>query len=296
MMKKYIKSLLFFVIISSAAKAQSNKDHFNTIVQSLKNTNNGVIMIAAHRGAHLDFPENSLPAIREAIRIGIDVAEIDVRFTKDRHMVLMHDKSINRTTNGKGLVADFSFDEIRKFRLKQKNTITDERIPTLEEALLIAKGKILLDLDIKQDECIDSIIALVQRTHTQNNCLFFVYEPSLAKSIKERNRNFQLLVRTETAQAVDTLFSVVKPEAVHIDPSHYSDAVVRKLKAGNSRVWINALGDVDKKAVSGNLNAYNELLRFGANIIQTDQPAMLKKYLESKGLYYRLQNATSTNR
>src|SRR5207344_706472 len=99
--------LVLWLSISCLSHAQPGKSHFNAIVQSLHNTNNGIIMISAHRGAHLDFPENSLPAIRGAIQTGVDFAEIDIRFTRDKHLVLMHDKSIDRTTNGKGLVSDF---------------------------------------------------------------------------------------------------------------------------------------------------------------------------------------------
>jgi glycerophosphoryl diester phosphodiesterase len=286
-MFKQIGILLISYIIPFLAVGQKDNSHFQSIHESLLNTKNNVVMIAAHRGAHNDVPENSLASIREAITLGIDIVELDVRFTSDRKLVLMHNKTIDGTTDGKGLVSDYTFEEIRKFKLKHKGKVTEELIPTLEEALLIAKGKILIDLDIKQDECIDSIMELVTRTGTQKNCLFFVYEPALGKMIKTKDPAFQLLVRTENVQAVDTLFSVVNPEAVHIDPSHYSAAVVKTLKKGKSRVWINALGAVDKKAAAGNLDAYDELLKFGANMIQTDQPALVKKYLESKGLYYK---------
>lgn len=286
-MKTKISTLVLFVAISIGATAQEGSSHFNSIHRSLLKTKNNIVMIAAHRGVHNNVPENSIAAIEEGIRLGIDVVEVDVRFTKDRKMVLMHNKTIDGTTNGKGLVSDFTFEEIRTFRLLHQKKVTEEKIPTLEEALLAAKGKILVDLDIKQDECLDSIMALVKRTGTENNCLFFVYEPALAKMIDDRDRAFQLMVRTESARAADTLFTVVRPEAVHIDPSHYTSAVVKKLKKGKSRIWINALGTVDKKAAAGELNAYDELLKFGANIIQTDQPALLKKYLQSKGLYYK---------
>ena len=284
-MKKIIIGLVFLVTICQNLFAQQETARFKDIQRSLKNTNNTVVMIAAHRGAHLDVPENSLLAIKEAIDLGIDIAEVDVRFTKDKHLVIMHDKTINRTTNGNGKVSDLTFEEIRKYRLKQKDSLTNEIIPTLEEVLLAAKGKILIDLDIKDDESIDSIIVLVTRTHTMDNCLFLVYEPILAKKIKDHSDKFNLLVRTENEMAVDTLFSVVRPEAVHIDASHYTKAVVQTLKSGKSRVWINAMDDADKVAAKGDLSAYERLLRFGANIIQTDQPALLKKYLESRGLY-----------
>ena len=286
-MRKGFSSLLFFSMVAIGAIAQTGKSHFKSIQQSLLNTKSNVVMIAAHRGAHNNVPENSLAAINEGIRLGIDIVELDIRFTKDRKLVLMHNKTIDGTTNGKGPVSDYTFEEIRKFRLLHKNAVTEEKIPTLEEALLAAKGKILIDLDIKQDECLDTIMALVQRTGTEKNCLFFVYEPVLAKMIKEKSPAFQLLVRTESVQAVDTLFHVIRPEAVHIDPSHYTQSVVNTLKAGKSRVWINALGTVDKKAAAGDLTAYDDLIKFGANMIQTDQPELVKKYLQARGLYYK---------
>lgn len=285
-MKKIICNLFFLVVISFGSLAQGTP-HFKEVQRSLKHTNNGVVMIAAHRCAHLDYPENSLPALKEAIRLGIDIAEVDVRFTKDKHLVIMHDKTINRTTNGNGKVSDFTLEEIRKFRLKHKDSITQAVIPTLEEVLLTAKGKILIDLDIKEDEAIDAIMDLVTRTQTKDNCLFLVYENALAKKIKDHSNKFNLLVRTDNEKGVDTLFSVVRPEAVHIDPSHYSERVVHTLKSGKSRVWINALDDADKNAAAGNLNAYDEVLRFGANMIQTDQPALLKKYLVLRNMYYK---------
>src|SRR6186997_186218 len=100
-MKKIIIGLVFLVTICQNLFAQQETARFKDIQRSLKNTNNTVVMIAAHRGAHLVVPENSLLAIKEAIDLGIDIAEVDVRFTKDKHLVIMHDKTINRTTNGK---------------------------------------------------------------------------------------------------------------------------------------------------------------------------------------------------
>ena len=83
-MRKEFRSLLFFVIISLSAMAQQGNAHFKSIQKSLLNTKSNVVMIAAHRGAHNNVPENSLAAIKEAINLGIDIVELDIRFTKDR--------------------------------------------------------------------------------------------------------------------------------------------------------------------------------------------------------------------
>ncbi|MDT7828799.1 glycerophosphodiester phosphodiesterase family protein [Pricia sp. S334] len=65
-----------------------------------------IIMVAAHRAAHQRHPENSLAAVQESIRLGIDIIEIDLRMSKDGKFVLMHDSTVDRTTNGTGSVSD----------------------------------------------------------------------------------------------------------------------------------------------------------------------------------------------
>lgn len=267
--------------LSTAGFSQQTDPNFEQISQALLNPGSGTILVAAHRGAHLDAPENSMAAFRKAIELGVDIIELDVCCTKDGVLVLIHDKTVDRTTNGNGAVADFTFEEIRKLRLKHNGTVTDEQIPTLEEALTLAKGKAMVDLDIKTANCINTIIETVEKTKTARNCLFFVGEVKHAQMLKQKNPQFMTLVRTHSAAEVDTVLAGVKTEAVHIDPTHYTTAVTEKIHSNGAHVWINALGKVDQKAVTAGAAAYGELLKNGASIIQTDQPALLKAYLIS---------------
>jgi glycerophosphoryl diester phosphodiesterase len=285
-MYKQILSLVFIQCLLFTAFTQQPTPQFEKINKAFLQPASNVVLIAAHRGAHLEAPENSMPAFRKAIELGIDIIELDVRCTKDGKLVLMHDRTVNRTTNGSGPVDSFTFEEIRKLRLKHNGQVTDEQIPTLEEALLLAKGKILVDLDIKTAACINAIMETVEKTNTANNCLFFLGAPQHVKAIKAKNPAFRTLLRTNRAAQVDSAFAMVKTEAVHIDPSHYTPAVVQTIKSNNARIWINALGEVDTKAAAGNPAAFEEVLGQGANIIQTDQPALLKAYLQKTKRYY----------
>ncbi len=284
------KSIFFFLVLttisSTVCLAQDATARFKKINQAFLNPQSNVVMVAAHRGAHLEAPENSLAAFSKAIELGIDIFELDVRRTKDGKLVLMHDKTVDRTTNGKGRVDSFTFEEIRNLRLKHNGQLTDEKVPTLEEALAVAKGKILVDLDIKADEAIDQIVETVKSTHAQNNCFFLAYEPEQVRQLQAADPSFRFLMRTENATMVDTLMPKMKVQAVHIDPSHYTEHVVNTIKTNHARIWINALGDVDKKALETNASAYEEVLKYGANIIQTDQPALLKAYLIKTKRYY----------
>ena len=106
----------------------------------------------AHRGDALNFPENSLSAISGAHQLKADAVEIDVMMTSDGVLVAMHDPSLERTTNGTGLVADHSYSDISTLTLKAGNSNTDERIPTLEEVVLLTRSLGLkLELELKNE-------------------------------------------------------------------------------------------------------------------------------------------------
>lgn len=284
-MRKLI-SFSFCICLAIAAVAQESTARFREILKSFKEPGNSIVMIAAHRGAHLEDPENSMAAFRKSVELGIDIIELDVRCTKDGVLVLVHDKTVDRTTNGKGNVKDLTFEEIRKLRLKHNGQLTEEVVPTLEEALNFAKGKIMIDLDIKAADCIESIMETVNKTNTADQCLFFVGEAEHAKKIKEKNPAFLTLLRTNSVKEATEYFKTVKSDAIHIDESHNTAEMIKGIKANGARVWHNALGPVDKEVGAGNTAAFEKAVNTGANIIQTDYPALLKQFLISKKMYY----------
>ncbi|GIP16582.1 glycerophosphoryl diester phosphodiesterase [Paenibacillus montaniterrae] len=99
----------------------------------------------AHRGYPLKHPENTLLGFRAAIELGFTHLELDVHLTKDGVPVVIHDPTVNRTTNGTGAVKDYTLDELLKLDAGQ-----GEFVPTLEEVLLLAKDRILVDIELKQ--------------------------------------------------------------------------------------------------------------------------------------------------
>lgn len=107
--------------------------------------------IIAHRGYSGLYPENTLSAIRAAVDAGADMVEIDVQLTKDNVLVVMHDSSVYRTTNGSGLVKDLTLEQIRALDAGSKfgPQFAGERVPTLEEALDAVHGKAMLNIEVK---------------------------------------------------------------------------------------------------------------------------------------------------
>lgn len=108
--------------------------------------------IFAHRGSSGSHPENTIVAFKEAERAGADGIEIDVNMTKDNELVVIHDQTVDRTTNSKGRVIDFTLEEVQKFDAGSwfSEEFTEERIPTLKEVLhLVQDNKLLLNIELK---------------------------------------------------------------------------------------------------------------------------------------------------
>lgn len=244
-----------------------------------------VVLVAAHRAAHIHHPENSLPAIQEAIDIGVDIVELDVKVTKDGVPVLMHDGTIDRTTTGSGKPFDYQLEELRQFRLIHAGAITDHKIPTFEEALKLIKNKVLVDIDIKTDQ-LEPIIDVIKKVECEDQVFWFDNDYEALDYVRSVDKDFMLMPRAYSYNMVDSAILRFQPEAVHIDFSFYNEEVTELIKSNGARVWLNALGLPDVAIGSGNESkAIDKLLEFGANIIQTDKPDLLLKALRKRSLH-----------
>jgi glycerophosphoryl diester phosphodiesterase len=241
-------------------------------------------MVAAHRAPHNMYPENSIPAIEYGIELGVDILELDVKTTKDNVPVLMHDGTINRTTNGTGKVEDYTLSELKTFRLKNNDgSLSKETIPTFEEALNIVYGKAMVDIDIKTGN-VKPIVDAVKKTNTVDHVFYFDNDYDALKEIRDMDKRSMLMPRAYSIEMADSALKVFSPPVVHIDPSFYNAEVTELIRNKNARVWINALGDPDELIRKGKIEkAIEPLLKHKANIIQTDEPELLIKYLESIG-------------
>lgn len=109
----------------------------------------------AHRGASGYYPENTMLSFRKAIELGATGIETDVQMTSDGILVLIHDEYVDRTTNGSGLVKDFTYSNLNKLDAGSwfNNNYNNERIPTAEQLIILAKSNnILLNLELKNSE------------------------------------------------------------------------------------------------------------------------------------------------
>jgi glycerophosphoryl diester phosphodiesterase len=111
----------------------------------------------AHRGASADRPENTIPAFELAIEQGADVIECDVRATADRELLILHDPTVDRTTTGSGPLREMTADEARSL-----DAGDGETIPALADVLEVARGRVRVNVDLKEADIVDEAVAIIE--------------------------------------------------------------------------------------------------------------------------------------
>ena len=270
-----------------------------TLLKQLKDPYSPYVFVVAHRGDWRNAPENSIAAIEKAAEMGVDMVEIDIQKTKDGDFVLMHDGNINRMTNSSGNVSDYTVAELKQFRLLYSDgKVSDQYIPTLKEALLACKGKVLVNID-KGGDVLAQIIPIIRETETEDHVVLKGGSSVTAvKNMLGSNRQlvYMPVVDLESSSATDFIDSFINdfnPHAYEVSfkglsfsPLNFTQHIVNS----GSRVWINSLweslcgGHEDEKAMSDPDGNWGWILDQKATIIQTDRPKELIEYLQSKGL------------
>ena len=155
------------------------------------------VLVTAHRGFSGDAPENTLAAFKKAMEVGSDMMELDVRFSKDGQIVVMHDDTLDRTTNGRGKVSDYTLKELKQFDAGSwfAPQFSGEHIPTLVEVLELAKGKIRVNIEIKDEslgrykitDLADRALQEVKKAGMEDQVIYVSFYPVALERIQERD-------------------------------------------------------------------------------------------------------------
>lgn len=277
-----ILSCLLFAFNSSFAQ----QSRIETLIDNFKN-HPEYILVTAHRGAHQKYPENSLAAIKEAIRLQADIVEFDVRETKDHQLVIVHDESIDRVSNGKGLIKDLSLRDLKKQRLLFKRGPTDQKILTFSEALDAIKGEILVNLDFKADskEAVIQTYQLIKEKGVENQIFFYIYNKyDIIPELRKINPRITIMPRAYSKNDVEKILTFPDIEVLHIDFSFYDDKWTKEVIQKGIRISVNALDEFDQMQINSG-SGYNEITKKNINIIETDYPEELLIYLRKRKLH-----------
>lgn len=164
------------------------------------------VLVAAHRGNSKYFPENTMASFSSALTLNIDMIENDLHMTKDGHIIVMHDPTVDRTTNGAGRICDMTFDEIRALDAGswKDNAFAGEKVPSFEEFLELVSGRtdMMFNIELKDYpaelgnfayESCDKILSMMEQYHISERSVINSWSGELLEYIDEKyNHKYHL--------------------------------------------------------------------------------------------------------
>lgn len=230
--------------------------------------------LCAHRRASSTHPENTRASILEAVKLGAQMIEFDVRLTKDNQLVLMHNETINRTTNGSGAVNDFTLPELKTFDAGswKSDLFKGEKIPSLEEILDIIPDTVWMNIHVKDNTTTAVAVAeLLTRRNKVNNAVLAVdnksalavrkYNGSIKICCMERGNSTgeyfrnSIMIKADFIQLTEREFPIIEQAVEYLKKYNLTinyyyadtpDKMKKLFEAGVDFVLVNKLPDLKK--------------------------------------------------
>jgi glycerophosphoryl diester phosphodiesterase len=184
--------------------------------------------IMGHRGAPASEPENTLRSFKRALSMGVAAVELDVQLTKDGRLAVIHDETVDRTTNGRGPVKDFTLAELQRL-----NAGRGEPVPSLEEVFDLVKGKAYLVVEMKQPESAPALLHFFRKHQAFEFARVISFWHPAVKTLKEQEPRLQTgilmvgcpvdpvgLAQAARADALVLQYTYVTPELVASAHTH----------------------------------------------------------------------------
>ncbi|MBN4056457.1 MAG: hypothetical protein COA82_11185 [Alkaliphilus sp.] len=238
-------------------------------------------LILAHRGASAYAPENTTIAFTKAIEMGADGFELDIHLSKDGNLIVIHDESVNRTTNGSGFIKDLTLGEIKKLDAGSwfDSQFSDEKVPTLDEVLTLIKDtQLLINIEIKNGpffyaEIEQKIIDCVVRHSMIDRVIVSSFDHYSIVKIKKLNSSIKtgalFLARTINSWKY---IKEIGADAIHPHFVSVTSEVVKNCHENNIEIHTYTANEPEH---------IKHLARLGVNSIITNFPDIAKEIVNS---------------
>ncbi len=205
------------------------------------------VLRIAHRGASGYEPENTIKAFSKAVSLGADMIEIDVRRTRDRHIVTFHDFMLRRLTNGTGRLRKYTFHELKRF------TIGGEEIPSLLDVLSLLKGKCQINIEIKERGLVKDLVEAIRKYGMEGDVLFSSYLHFELLKLKAINKDLRIallfLTRPSSLKTAIKLGLETQAEALTFRlksiPRRFIVSAVEEARQWDLKINVCTINDVD---------------------------------------------------
>lgn len=248
--------------------------------------------IMGHRGAGGDggyiAPEDSLAAYRAAIALGIEYVETDPRPTRDGVIVNMHDTTVDRTMEGTGTVSEMTFEQVRALRFRADRFVGEfgcERVPTLREILELCRGRAVVVVDANKTDRVDLLVQAIREANAVDSVVFSTSDIDKVRRALAMEPGIRAHIRpgnvAEITQQLDALAPVV-PSLVELRRNDVR-AGAPIVHARGTRVAVDIFAEDVVVGLRGDISYYLTPFDEGADVVQSDRPALVLDALRAAG-------------
>ncbi len=299
-----MKRLFLLLAASLLGHVALAQQPVRAIIRTLKDPASQQVLVVAHRADWRREPENSLRGIESAITLGVDMVEIDLKKSKDGVLVLLHDATLDRTTSGHGRPQDYTWAELQRLTLKNGHGgPTRQRIPSFEQCMLAAKGRVMVNIDKGYDYFQEAYDVLVKTGTVDHAVIKSAYPYEKVKAEHGALLTSQLLYMPIVNLEKPAATAILRDYEAYLRPVAYEltfptdsallHSAYQSIPATGSKIWYNSLwaslsaGHDDERSLEEGqpANGWGWLLAHGATLIQTDRPAELLAYLRQRQLH-----------
>ena len=264
--------VLYFIICLLGVTSINCISKTRDRIKNLSPPKHGDVYVVAHRGAHNGIPENTLAAYEAAITMGADFVEVDLRTTRDGHIVSIHNKDIDSyvTSGEQGLVSEMTLEQLKQLDIGSRISPhwSNERIPAFEDILSLCKGRIGIYLDLK-DASVDKLVYIVKKWDMTEQVLWYADDDELER-ITELCPECILMPDPGPEENLPKVIERFQPSVIAAVWRYYSRSFVAKCHQAGAIVI------VDESAPT----CWEDALAWGSDGVQTDHPAQLIAFLE----------------
>ena len=230
-----------------------------------------MIEVIGHRGAAGLEPENTLRSVRRAIELGVDRVEIDVRISRDGRLVIMHDETVDRTTNGHGYVSELTFDDLRSL-----DAGMGEKIPTLDEILKFTMGKAKLEIELKVPEATEPTIQLIEELNAEKDVIIISFIHELLERVHDLNPNIKTgALFFEVPKDILQRALKVHASSIHVYYRNVNSELVKEAHRSGLEVAVWNPNRIEEM---------REMIDLGVDAIGSDRPDILIQLLRDMGM------------
>jgi glycerophosphoryl diester phosphodiesterase len=271
--------IVFIFLLSDLAGCSSrNYRLINSLPDYLRYSADKTPLISAHRGggSYAGYPENCLESFGYLARQMPVIIECDISTTRDSVLIMMHDDTYDRTTNGTGKVSELPWAYAQRLYLEDhRGSLTNYHIPTLDEVLKWGAGKVIYTLDVKRNVPYQWVVEAVQKAGAENYAVIITYSATQAELVHRLDRNLMISVNIRNKEDYQRLHEAGIPDnrmVAFVGTREPSADLYEFLHKKKITTILGTLGNLDQMAQARGDDTYRKFVDNGADILSTDRP------------------------